>query len=585
MTGIPLDKIDNLKSASPSPAAPLASGTTLASPAPWFVNWANGNPGGESAPVVNEITMLNYLAVYSCVSLIAGCIASLPLITYRRNEAKRTRVRATDANVYRVLRDEFNPRMSSAVARETMTGHLLTWGNEFGQIVRNKSGSEVLQINPLGPDVIDVRIENGAQAYDVYERGTGKILRTLAADEMIHVPSIGYDGICGYAQARIARDVIRAGMSADREAERFASRGFRPPGAIKMPLGKKFGSRQEAIKFQEDFKQIHMSTDGATKVVVLQDGAEWQDIGVSMEAAQMLEGRQFTRGEIAGMYKVPPHMIGDVEKSTSWGTGIAEQVDGFVKFTLMSWLVKKEQEYNRKLFGGSAEMYAEHLLEALERADIVKRTQAIKEQILMGMRSPNEGRELENMNPREGGDVYLLPLNYMRVDADGNDIPPPAPAAPPPSPGQSQSAQAATPAIDAFVARIYAKREQIRASLRKAVVAATLRCLRKEGEQAKRAAAKPAEFCAWLDEFYGRHTEMVADALQPLAEAWDAAIGAPPFGVVMHVERSRADLLAAADGRPSAFAERVEKLAARWLSERAVEVAGDLYPVETAKAV
>lgn len=558
MTGIPLHQIDNLKSVTP-PAGPQASGgTTLTSPSEWFVNWATGNSGGEQGPVVNETTILNYLAVYSCVSLIAGSIASLPLITYRRNQKKKTRERATAERIYGVLHDEFNPRMSSAVARETMTGHLLTWGNEYAQIVRNKSGSEVLQINPLGPDVIDVRIEAGEQVYDVYDRGTGKILRTLPADEVLHVPSIGFDGICGYSQARIARNTVRAGMSADREAERFASRGFRPPGAIKMQPGKKFASTQEAMKFQEDFKRVHMSTDGSTKVVILQDGAEWIDIGVSMEAAQMLESRAFSRGEIAGMYRVPPHMIGDSEKSTSWGTGIEQQVDGFIKFTLLPWLTKKEQEYNRKLFGGSSEMHAEHLLEGLERADLLKRTQAFNTQIQAGIRTPNEAREAENLNPYKGGDTHFYPLNFGRIDENGDDIAPPQPAAPPPSPGQPKPADAGA----------------LRSALSKAVASASARCLRKEGEQAKRAAGKPGEFCAWLDEFYGRHTEMVADALSPLAEAWEAAFGKPPFGVVQHVERSRADLLAAADGEPAGFAVRVERVVERWQGERLAEVAG-----------
>jgi HK97 family phage portal protein len=546
------------------PAAPSAS--TLSHPAPWFVQWAAGNAGGDAPPVVNEQTVLNYLAVYSCVGLIAGSIASLPLIVYRRNIKTKTRERATDARVYRVLHDEFNPRMSSAVARETSVGHLLTWGNCFSQVVRNKSGSEVQQINPLGPDVVDVRHDErtGAQVYDVYQRGDRtKPIATLAAEDVLHVPAIGFDGICGYSQARIARNVIRAGMATEREMERFASRGFRPPGAIRMQPGKKFGSTQEAIKFIEDFKKIHMQSDSSSKVVILQDGAEWVNIGVAPDAAKTLETQKFTRGEIAGMYHVPPHMIGDVEKSTSWGTGIAEQVDGFIKFALLPWLVKIEQEKNRKLFGGSTEYHVEHLLEGLERADILKRTEAYSKQVLIGMRMPNECRETESMNPHPGGNVLLFPSNYIRVDEFGDEI---APAAPPanPSPGP--------PAENAALA----------AALRKAVVSATGQCLRKEAAQAKRAAAKPGEFVAWLDAFYGDHVEMVADKLQPLAEAWESTFGKAPFGVVLHVERSRADLLAAADGPPAKFAERVEKVAERWLSERVVEVAGGLVPLTKA---
>lgn len=547
-------------------AGPQAA-STLSHPEPWFVQWAHGGQSADGPPVVNEVTMLNYLAVYSCVGLIAGSIAAMPLIVYRRNRRAGTRERAYDAAIYRLLHDEFNPRMSSAVARETGVGHLLTWGNNFAQIVWNKSGSEAREISPLGPDVTKVIHDDrsGMPAYEIYQRGTGELLATLPSSEVLHVPAIGFDGICGYSQARIARNVIRAGMATDRSSEQFAANGFKPPGVIEMPAGKKFGTRQDALKFIEDFRAIHMTKDSASKVVVLQDGATWKQVGVDPDSARVLESQKFTRGEIAGMYRVPPHMIGDVEKSTSWGTGIGEQVDGFIKFTLLPWLTKIEQEYNRKLFGGSSEMYAEHLLEGLERADIVKRTQAFKEQILMGVRSPNEARAAENLNPRDGGDVYLLPLNYVRVDGDGNDIPPPAPASPP-TPPKDPPADAAA----------------LAGELRKGVWAMSAKCLRKEAEQAKRAAAKPDTFLAWLDEFYGKHTEMVADHLAHLEGAWRAAIGPPPFGVTMHVERSRADLLAAADGPPAGFAERVEKVAERWLSGRLVEVAGNLVPLQKA---
>jgi HK97 family phage portal protein len=555
-----------------APAAPQAA-STLSHPESWFFNWATGNPGGESAPVVNEVTMLNYLAVYSCVNLIAGSLSTVPLITYERDRKKRTIERASDTRVYRILHDEFNPRMSSVVARETMFGHLLTWGNCYAQIVWNKSGSEVVEINPIGPDVVEVRHDDGGMpVYDVYQRGDrSKPIHTLTAREVLHVPAIGFDGICGYSQARIARNALRSGMATDRSAEQFATNGFKPPGVIEMPAGKKFGSTQEGIKFIEDFRKIHMVKDSQGKVVVLQDGATWKQTGVDMESAQTLESRKFTRGEIAGMYKVPPHMIGDVEKSTSWGTGIAEQVDGLIKFCFSPWGVKFEQEINRKLFRGSPGMYAEHLYAALERADIVKRFQAYKEAVQIGMMSPNEGRAAENQNPHPGGDVYLFPLNFARVDSDGNDIAPPAPAQPAnPSPGQPKESAAPN--------------EALRASLRKACVSATLRCLRKECEQAKRAASKPAEFFAWLTDFYGRHAEMVADHLGPVAEAWEAAFGKPAFGVAQHLDRSREDLLAAADGPPAGFAERVERTCSRWLSERIADVAGGLVPVPTRSA-
>jgi HK97 family phage portal protein len=559
--------------------APQAS--TLSEPEPWFVQWATGNQGQAGGPYVNERTALTYLAVFSCVSLIAGTIAALPLITYRRN--KRGRSRATDHDTYGILHDEFNPRMSSPVARETMTGHLLTWGNEYAQIVRNKSGSRVLEIQPLGPDVVDPQVRGGRVEYDVYDRHTGKVMTTLRADEVIHVPALGFDGLVGYSPIRIAKTAIRAGMAQDRESERFITRGIRPPGAIKFPAGVKFKDEQAAIKFRDGFRKLHATEEGSLNIIVLEDGADWMQLGVDPESAQMLESRQFSRAEICGFYRVPPFLVGDMEKTTAWGTGIGEMVDGFIKFTLLQWLNKKEKEYNRKLFGvgKGADTFCEHLVEGLERADIVKRTEAITKQILHGMLSPNEGREVENRNPYEGGDVWFYPLNVGRVDEDGNDIAPPAAAQPEPTPSPAQPPDAEPKPAPEPPKQPGAAAVRLANSLRKVIVAATGRCLRKEAEQARRAAQKPGEFVAWLDGFYAKHAEMLADAIRPPLEAWAAAFphqagdaeGWAENSAAMHCERSRRDLLAAAECKPAELSAAVERVAEKWLGERLAEVA------------
>lgn len=566
MTGLPREVFGRNGADAPAPQQT----STLSTPEPWFVRWATGNHAGEPGPVVNEHTALNYLAVYSCVSLIAGTVASLPLITYKRDG--RARQRAADLPVYHVLHTSFNPRMTSAVARETSVAHLLTWGNSYAQVVWNKSGSTVLQLNPLGPDcvtVTEVGDGTGLQlAYEVRQRGTGESLGTLEAKEVVHVPGLGFDGLVGYSPVRVARTSIRAGMSQDREAERFITRGIRPPGAIKFDKGKKFKDEQEAMEYRRRFRAIHSGEDSSLNVMVLEDGAGWQQLGLDPESSQLLESRQFSRGEIAGLYRVPPHMVGDSEKSTSWGTGIGEQVDGFIKFTLLPWLTKIEQEYNRKLFGGGQELYAEHLLEGLERADLVKRTQAFKEQLLLGVRSPNEVREVENLNPHPGGDCYFFPLNMGRMDADGNDIPPPAAAAPPTPPAPTPvppPAEAKSPAALAD-------------PLRRVFVSAVGRALRREAEQAKRAAGRPNGFVAWVDEFCAAHLEFLREAVGPAVEAWDTAFPGAAVGdyPARHVERSRADLLAVCECKAEELPARVGRLTERWLSERLAHAAAEL---------
>src|SRR5262249_31527758 len=159
----------------------------------------------------------------------------------------------------------------------------------------------------------------GELEYEVYDRQTGQVIETLPRDEVLHVPGLSFDAMCGYSMVRVARHTIRTGVAQDREAERFITRGIRPPGAVKFPPGEK-----AALRFRDSFRRLHSSEEGSLNVIILEDGADWQSLGVDPESAQLLESRKFTALEICGIYHVPPHMVGLVEKTTGWGTGIEE---------------------------------------------------------------------------------------------------------------------------------------------------------------------------------------------------------------------------------------------------------------------
>lgn len=398
--------------------------STLASPERWLINWAGGNAGGEPVPQVNEVTALNYLSVYSCVSLIAGAIAGLPLVVYQRE--KKGRREATEHAAHFLLHDEFNPDMSAMIGRECGIAHLLTWGNSYTQIVGRRNG-DIAQLRPIAPDIVKpVRKSNKVPIeYEVYDRSTGQLVLTLPAAEVLHVPGLGFDGIVGYSPVRIAKTAIRAGMAQDREAEKFVTRGIRPPGALKMQPGRKFANANDAKTFRDKFNAIHQSADGSQQIIILEDGQEWMKLGIDPVDAQLLESRKFSRSEIAGLYRVPPHMVGEVEKTTSWGKGIEEQSINFVTYTLMNWIKRIEQEYNRKLFPRGSGFYCKHLVDGLLRGDALKRAQSLEVQHRRGIITDNEWRELEDRNPVEGGNVRHFPLNEGRVDEDGDDIPPP----------------------------------------------------------------------------------------------------------------------------------------------------------------
>jgi HK97 family phage portal protein len=310
----------------PAPAAPLApeasAGTTLMNPAEWFRAFVTGTTSGDHGPVVNEHTALNYAALYSCVSLIAGTVGSLPLKVYKRR-ADGGQDEAPERHEWARLQVEFNPNASAMSGRETGLGHLLTWGNSYCQIVRNRLPSrDVIRLQPLGPDIVCPDTdEKGALVYEVYDRGTGLLAATLPRDEVLHVAGFGFDAMIGYSVVKIAKSVIRTGMAQDREAERFITRGIRPPGAIRFPAGKKFADEKQALKFRDTFRKLHSTEDGALNILILEDGAEWTQLGVDPEKAQLLESRKFSPQEICSIYHVPPHMIGMVEKVTCLPTG------------------------------------------------------------------------------------------------------------------------------------------------------------------------------------------------------------------------------------------------------------------------
>lgn len=563
--GLTTVTIDSLGSGF-GPSAPAAA-STLAAPEAWFLNFATGNPTGEPGPAVNEFTAFNYLAVYQCVSLIVGKIAELPLETYREEGGRRTP--AEDRSERPLLLHEFNPQMSAMTARETLLGHLLSWGNSYCQVVRNKSGSKVLQLVPCGPDVTKVqRQKDGTLLYRVYKRGTNELLAEIPAEDMLHVPGLGFDGLMGYSPIRVAKTSIRSGMAQDRAAERFATRGIRPPGAVTFPPGRKFRDNQEAIEFRDNFRRLHSVEEGDLNVVILEDGAGWQQLGVDPKSAQLLDSRKYSRKEICGIYRVPPFLIGDIESSTSWGTGVAQQMQNFVDYCLLTWIRRVEVELKRKLARDDEDVYYRHQTEEMLRGDFTARTNALQVLHQRGVITDNEWRRIEHLNPVMGGDVRHVPLSETLIDADGEPVdlaPEPAPAtAPvppsqPPSDADGEAGGAADPGA----------RSELADRLRVALVSAAARCLRREAAEARKAAARPdRNFVAWVDEFYAKQEGLLADALGPLAGAWAAAFGGGDDYPARHVARSRHDLLAAADCPAAELPARVGRVTDGWLVER-----------------
>lgn len=357
---------------------------------------------------VNEQTAMRVSAVYACVRIIAGAIGSLPFQVYRNTEQHRERF--NEHPLYRVIHTEPNPRISAVVYWETVVSHILLAGNHFSLISRTRGG-DPLALTPLNPWRVDVDEIDGRLVYFVvFDDGAWA---AYDQDDILHIPGVGWDGRRGLSVIRsVGQNSIGTAIAADEYSARFFANDSTPRGYIRFPEGKKLTDEQARIIRNYWFEK-HRGIHNAHLPAFIPDGGEFKEIQMSAEDSQLIETRRFQVRDIARIFGVPPHMIGDTEASTSWGTGIEQQSIGFVQYTLKPHLTRIEQEVNRKLFR-SGEFFAEFNVSGLLRGDIKGRNEAYRIALggnqQVGYMTVNEVRALENLPPIEGGDELYKPV-------------------------------------------------------------------------------------------------------------------------------------------------------------------------------
>ena len=290
---------------------------------------------------VNERTAMQTTAVYACVRILAESIACLPLAVYRRSESGKEI--AYEHPLYFLLHDAPNPEMTSFVLRETLMTHLLLWGNAYAQILRDGRG-KVLGLYPLLPDKMEVsRDSRTGEIYYTYTRSTeenpnftdkGQI--RLQREDVLHIPGLGFDGLVGYSPIAMAKNAIGIALATEEYGAAFFKNGARPGGVLEHP-----GVLKDPSKLRESWHAVYGGTMNTGRIAVLEEGVKYQQIAIPPEEAQFLETRKFQIDEIARLYRVPPHMIGDLEKSSF--NNIEQQSLEFVKYTLNPWVVRWEQ--------------------------------------------------------------------------------------------------------------------------------------------------------------------------------------------------------------------------------------------------
>ena len=296
---------------------------------------------------VNERSAMQMTAVYACVRILSEAIAGLPLHMYQYEE-DGSKKKALNHQLYHLLHDEPNPEMTSFVFRETLMTHLLLWGNGYCQIIRNGKG-EIIALYPLMPNRMTVDRDSKGQLYYKYQK-TNDDAPTMEGStvildpsDVLHIPGLGFDGLVGYSPIAMAKNAIGLAIAAEEYGSKFYANGAAPSGVLEHP-----GTLKDPARVRESWNAAFGGSHNSHKVAVLEEGLKYTPISISPNEAQFLETRKFQINEIARIFRVPPHMVGDLEKSSF--SNIEQQSLEFVKYTLQPWLVCWEQSLHRSLF-------------------------------------------------------------------------------------------------------------------------------------------------------------------------------------------------------------------------------------------
>ena len=377
--------------------------------------------GSTSGKRVNERSSMQMTAVYSCVRILSEAVAGLPLHFYRYTD-NGGKEKAADHPLYFLLHDEPNPEMTSFVFRETLMTHLLLWGNAYSQIIRNGRG-EVIALYPLMPDRMNVERDSKGQLYYEYTvsmddaptvKGSTVV---LPPTEVLHIPGLGFDGLVGYSPIAMAKNAIGMAIACEEYGAKFFANGAQPSGVLEHP-----GTLKDPSRVRESWQSTFGGSHNANKVAVLEEGMKYTPISISPEQAQFLETRKFQINEIARIFRVPPHMVGDLEKSSF--SNIEQQSLEFVKYTLDPWVSRWEQSMARSLLTPEEkkQYFVKFNVDGLLRGDYQSRMNGYAVGRQNGWMSANDIRELENLDriPEElGGDLYLINGNMMPLSMSG----------------------------------------------------------------------------------------------------------------------------------------------------------------------
>lgn len=385
----------------------------MSDPDHWMIRQIGG-ARTRAGVSVNEHSAMTLPAAFAAIRIIGSAMAQVPCQLLQRTAAtagSRTMYRAaTDHPLYDVVAHVWNERQTSHRGRQTVFGHAAGWGNGYAEIERTRGG-QVIGIWPLLPDRTAPELVNGQLVYNTNIEN--QRFRLPSAD-VLHFAGMGWDGYSGYSPIAMARQAIGLGLAAEAFGAGFFANDAKSGGVLIHP-GKLSDPAKSRVR--GDFES-QGGLDNAHRIKVLEEGMKFVATTIPPEDAQFLGTQEWTVAQIARMFGVPLFLLHSHEKATSWGSGLEEMSRAFVQYTLTDWAVSAEQEMNMKLLTAeerAAGYYFKFNLNAYLRGDTAARMAMYKAMINDGWGNRNEVRELEDRNPVDGLDDFLVPMNMTTL--------------------------------------------------------------------------------------------------------------------------------------------------------------------------
>ena len=358
---------------------------------------------------VSPDSALRLAAVYACVRILAEPIASLPLVVYqRRPDGGKDRV--TDHWLYRLMAKRPNRFQNPFEWREMLQGHLALRGNAYNQIITNPRG-EIIELMPIHPDRVKIELlPSGEYRYRISDRSGTEVI--LPRGEVWHLRGLSSDGLMGMSPIELARENLGTALAAQGYGARFFANDAKPTGGwIEFPGS--FKDSEAKKVFRESYQQAQSGSNRG-KVLVLENGMKFHEVGVTNKDAQFLELRKFQITDVARLFRVPPHMIADLDRATF--SNIEQQSLEFVMHTMTPWAERWEASIQSELLLESDDIEIEFDFANLMRGDASSRSSYYQSGIQNGWLTRNEARIAENLNPIDGLDQPLRPLNMVEED-------------------------------------------------------------------------------------------------------------------------------------------------------------------------